>query len=249
MASPQLENGHTQIANELLEHLMMLHLPPNQWQVLLCIIRKTYGYHKKVDYIANSQIAQATGINKTHVSRAMACLEKRNLIIRKVKQVEFQKDWESWDKLPILATKLPELVTKVTNIGNNNNGEKLPILEKKLPILEQKVTSPRVTQKIKDTIQKKYIKEVDILLPEWIDKEHWSAFLEVRKLRKAPNTEFALKLIVNKLDRLKTGGENPKEILEKSIIGGWAGVFGEDERFSKKRQPPAQNIGEDGWQK
>ena len=56
MANPQLEDGYTEIANEILEALMRLHLSPNQWQVILCIIRKTYGFKKKVDYIANSQI-------------------------------------------------------------------------------------------------------------------------------------------------------------------------------------------------
>ena len=64
MAKPQPENGHTRIANEILEHLMRTHLSSNQWQVLLCIIRKTYGFQKKVDYIANKQIGEATGLGK-----------------------------------------------------------------------------------------------------------------------------------------------------------------------------------------
>ena len=82
MANPQLENGHTQIANEILEHLIKLHLSSNQWQVLLCIIRKTYGFHKKVDYIANKQIVEATGLCKAVVSRSLAKLEKMAVITR-----------------------------------------------------------------------------------------------------------------------------------------------------------------------
>ena len=94
MANPQLENGHTRIANELLGHLMMIHLSANQWQVLLCIIRKTYGFQRKVDKIANSQIMLATGLGESVVSRALKRLQETNIIIRKGKTLGLQKDWE-----------------------------------------------------------------------------------------------------------------------------------------------------------
>lgn len=96
MAKPQLEDGYTQIANEILEKLVRMHLSPNQWQVLLCIIRKTYGFHKKVDYIANFQIGNATGLGKTVVSRCLSGLADMELIRRKGKFIGFQKDWEKW---------------------------------------------------------------------------------------------------------------------------------------------------------
>jgi len=159
MASPQVENGHTRIANELLDQLARLHLSPNQWQILFFIIRKTYGFHKKADYITNAQIVEGTGIHKAHVSRAMSNLIGRQVLIRQGKLTGIQKDYEAWQKLP-------ELVTKVTQTGNNLDPEKLPELvtgvtrtgNKKLPELVTKVTSTVVTQKIKDnkdTIQKK----------------------------------------------------------------------------------------------
>lgn len=47
MARPQIEDGHTRIANEIMENLMKMYLLPSQWQVLLCIIRKTYGFQKE----------------------------------------------------------------------------------------------------------------------------------------------------------------------------------------------------------
>ncbi len=104
MARPQLEDGHTRIANEILEHLIKMHLSSNQWQVLLCIIRKTYGFHKKVDYIANFQIVEATGLCKAVVSRTLHCLSDMKLIDRKGKFIGFQKDWESWQMLAVSLT-------------------------------------------------------------------------------------------------------------------------------------------------
>ena len=157
MASPQLENGHTRIANELMEQLMKLYLAPNQWQVIVCIIRKTYGFHKKIDYITNTQICEGTGLVKSTVSRAVDILKRRGIIIRNGKHIGLQKDWEQWGKLAVRAT-------KVSETANCIDGEKLAIPQPKLAVTQPelavratKVSSPLDTQK-EDTIQKKLYK-------------------------------------------------------------------------------------------
>lgn len=166
MASPQVENGHTKIANEILEQLMKIHLSPNQWQVLICIMRKTYGYHKKVDYIANCQIIESTGLCKAVVSRVLSALEKMNIIVRYGKNIGFQKDWESWNKLAEQSTNVSRIVnlqmlaeqsTLATKLAEQSTDEKLAVSTSKLAEQSTKVSSPRVTQKKKETIQKKYI--------------------------------------------------------------------------------------------
>jgi len=154
VAQPQIENGHTKIANEILEHLMSVHLSPNQWQVLLCIIRKTYGFHKKVDYIANYQITVATNLGKTVVSRALHNLESRNMITRKGKYIGFQKDWESWAELAELPTLDVKLAEQSTPEKLAIRSPKLAILPTELAGLLTKVSSPVVAQKKKDTLTK-----------------------------------------------------------------------------------------------
>jgi len=158
MANPQLEDGHTQIANEILGALMRIYLPPNQWQVLLCIIRKTYGFKKKVDWIANFQIVEATGLGKTIVSRALKALESRHMIIRNGKTLGFQKNWELW------AVSSPaNPIAKVSNPANNEKlaiqSTELAIQSTELAIQSTKVSSPRVTQKKKETITKETIQK------------------------------------------------------------------------------------------
>jgi len=157
MANPQLEDGYTRIANELMEQLMKLYIAPNHWQVLVCVIRKTYGFRKKIDYITQTQICQGTGLVKSTVSRAINILKQRNIITRDGKYIGLQKDWEQWQKLA-------EQATKVSETANCVNGEKLAIPQQKLAIpqpelAEQltKVSSPLDTQK-KETIQKKLYK-------------------------------------------------------------------------------------------
>ena len=46
-ASPQLEDGYTRIANELIEALMRTNLSAYQSRVLWAIWRKTYGFNKR----------------------------------------------------------------------------------------------------------------------------------------------------------------------------------------------------------
>jgi len=151
MANPQLEDGYTQIANEILESLMRIQLAPNEWSVLICIIRRTYGFRKKVDYIANFQIMQCTGLRKDTVSRALRRLKAQGLITKIGKVVGFNKDWESWQNCQLRPLrKLAELPTKLAE-------------------LPTKVDSPLVTQKKKETIQKKEEEEENTSFEEYVN--------------------------------------------------------------------------------
>jgi len=150
MANPQ-PDMHTQISNEILEHLMMMPLSGNQWQVLMCIIRKTYGFHKKQDCLTNSQIIEATKLGKTVVSRCLTLLQEGNFIIRKGHIMGFQKDWEQWQ--PELAKR----ITKVSQTDNNKQEEKLATWQPELAKRITKVSHPLDIQKKKETIQKKDI--------------------------------------------------------------------------------------------
>ena len=157
MANPQLEDGYTQLANELLEHLMRLHLSPDQWRVLLCIIRKTYGFKKKVDYIANLQIQTATNLGKTVVSRALWKLETRNIITRNGKVSGLQKNWELWLEVSSLANlPSPEVSSSANPEKLAEQSTELAVQLTELAAQSTKVSSSVVTQKKKETIQKKW---------------------------------------------------------------------------------------------
>ena len=234
MANPQVENGHTKIANEILEQLVKLHLTPNQWQVLLCILRKTYGFHKKVDYIANCQIVEATGLCKSVVSRSLNALEGMKLIERKGKDIGFQKDWEKWEKLAALLTKVSSIANKSSQNrqqklaeSSTSENEKLAISSTKLAESSTKVSSPAVAQKIKETIQKK-----DIYIPPTPLKEFspefqqtFIRFIEMRKSLKKPMTDYAIKLALSKLKELASSEQEQIVIINQSIFHSWQGLF------------------------
>lgn len=93
-----------------------------------------------------------------------------------------------------------------------------------------------------------------IPLPAYIDPEAWQAFLEVRQKLKAPNTDYAQKLLLVKLLKLKSDGHDPSEVLAASIVGGWKGLFPikEDRTEASGKLPeykpePTQASKPPGW--
>jgi len=156
MANPQVEDGHTEIANELFEAIMMVPMSDYEHRVFMFILRKTYGLKKKLDWISQKQITAELGIHKCHVSRTIRKLLEKNMIInipeKNKKIMGIQKDYEQW-KLPIQVT------NKVTNIGN-----KYKELKKKLPIQVTEVTNSGnrklpIEAHTKETIQKKLLQK------------------------------------------------------------------------------------------
>ena len=151
VANPQKEDGHVDIANEIVEVLAKTYLSSYESQVLWAIFRKTYGWHKKEDWITNTQISDMTGIAESHISRTIKRLIQRKIIIRVNKKLAFQKDYDQWEKLPKQVTfkklpiqdkKLPKQVNEVTQIG-----------KKKLP--KQVYTKEKKETTTKETIQKR----------------------------------------------------------------------------------------------
>ena len=97
----QLENGYTPIANKILEDLCKINLTAYQARVIWCIFRKTYGYHKKEDWISVSQIVEFTGLKQSHVSRTKKELLLRGLIYTPMgMKIAFQKDSSLWKDIP-----------------------------------------------------------------------------------------------------------------------------------------------------
>jgi len=81
--NPQVEEGYTQIANELMEALARIKLTPIENQVLMFVIRKTYGWKKKADNISISQIVEGTGASRRMVIYAVQNLESKKILLVK----------------------------------------------------------------------------------------------------------------------------------------------------------------------
>lgn len=128
MASPQTEDGHTSIANELLDALIQFDLTKRQYKVLFAVIRKTYGWNKKTDDIASSQIAEMTGLDESNTRKTIRELAAMNMLEvsngKYAQHVGLQKDYELWtgQNNPMSGSKQPGLRVKTTRVKTTREG-------------------------------------------------------------------------------------------------------------------------------
>lgn len=179
MARPQIENGHTKIANELVEALARHNLSAYESRVLWCIFRKTYGWNKKTDRVSYTQFAAATGIDRRHISRAINSLKSRSIIICNGRGYDLeygiQKNYELWDLTPkeatVIDTNLGNGLTPKEAMNTDNNltpiqGDLTPIQGGALPkeatnLTPKEATTKAIKHLTKDTIQKKVYGEFE----------------------------------------------------------------------------------------
>jgi hypothetical protein len=62
-------------------------------------------------------------------------------------------------------------------------------------------------------------------LPDWLPQREWKDFLEMRRLRRRPTTARAEELLIQNLDRLRSLGHAPADVLNQSTENSWQGVF------------------------
>jgi|GEM_PF-699702 len=103
--NPQVENGYTAIANEIVEALSKSMQGGTEGQIIFAVLRKTYGWNKKEDKISISQLCKLTGKSKRAVIYALQNLEAKKMIVIKkttkdgLKQpntICFNKHYSEW---------------------------------------------------------------------------------------------------------------------------------------------------------
>lgn len=104
MSTPQLENGYTRIANELLEAIFKFNFGGTQIRVILCLLRNTYGYGRKECEFSNTYISDATGINKKNVALVVRSLVDGKVLeitrastFNSARRVAINKNYTEWE--------------------------------------------------------------------------------------------------------------------------------------------------------
>jgi len=218
---PQLEDGYTRIADELLEALAHTRIPGQARQIFDVIVRKTYGFSKKVDHISLSQFCLATGMGKTHVSRAINKLLSMNMIIKKdnghMITYAINKHYSTWKLLP-----------------------KKVILSKKIIRVPQKDKkgSPKKGTTIDTTTIKTFT--IYISLKQLASEEFLKTFEKWTKHRKEikkPLTPTQAEAQLKKMDKM--GIERAIAMMEHTIEKGWQGLR-EPESSGRNSDPDAK---------
>lgn len=125
MANPQIENGYTKIANEIIEKLCSYRISGEENLILWVIFRKTYGFNKKDDHIALDQFKKLTKLKKPTIQRAITKLENKKIIIVKRDSdigntYKFNKNFDEW-------AQLSKKITTKSVINKDNQGDSIKI--------------------------------------------------------------------------------------------------------------------------
>ncbi|PPS58841.1 replication protein [Pantoea eucrina] len=94
----EIEDGFTRIANELLEAVLLAGLTQHQLLVFMAVMRKTYGFNKKVDWISNEQLSKLTGMLPHKCSAAKSALVKRKILSQNGRLTGINKAIGDWEK-------------------------------------------------------------------------------------------------------------------------------------------------------
>lgn len=129
-----IENGYCKLANELLEEICKQDISGSQFQLLMAIVRCTYGYNKKSDRVTNTYLAELTGLGLSAVKSGLQKLEERNIItIQKsgiMKLVAINKmisDWQNSGSKKLAYTRNKAAIA--TNGTSRNCNHKKPQLQ------------------------------------------------------------------------------------------------------------------------
>lgn len=99
MAKPDLENGFTRIANEILEVICRCPLHGSELRCLLYIFRQTYGFKRLSIKLTGGILAKATGLTDRNCRQIIStlCEAKILAITDSAKNLfKFQKNYEKW---------------------------------------------------------------------------------------------------------------------------------------------------------
>lgn len=222
---PQVEDGYTRIANELYEVVNNSHAFPvtlTQLRIVHAVIRRTYGFNKTMDALADTQIAADTGIPRQKVNPAKHALIAMKVLVLSEdgRKIGINKAYGQWDFSARPEKKAPQ--RKAQPDGDT--------VTKKVT---QSVTKSGTHKRQKDTLPTdvgrdapKPQKRLDVTeFANQVAIETLHAFAEHRRVIRSPLTQHALKLTVDAAGKAAAElGITAEQALEEAIEAGWRTV-------------------------
>ena len=221
---------------------------------------KTAKWQKTNTVKANDQYVKKSlkwGISK--IQKAKQTLKEHGLI----DIVQRRKDGkiEGWFiKVSYLVNerKADEIKIKVQNINNTQNeqvenctsgNEETNALKEKIKCLEKELEMLKDNKK--ERKKKKQAQSYDEQIAEYTQNEDLQnalkAFLQMRSFIKKPMTEYALKLMLKKLDETGNTDDAKIAILNQSITNNWQGIFPLKDGNTKREKQPEKKYDQNGY--
>jgi len=173
----------------------------------LAILRKTYGFNKKSDFISRKQLKELTGIERAHISRTKKKLLERNMIICNSGSIGIQKDYERWGVPKQVPPKImPKQVQGGTQTGTGGYPNRHRGVPKQAPGGTQTGTKGVPKQAPSERVYKVFKENIK----ETNTKDIWDFYLktfkgiyEPRKLTKKIKKKIGTRLKEYSVDEIK----------------------------------------------
>lgn len=234
-----IDDGYTRFANELLEAIASADLTARQLKVMLAYVRKTYGFNKKTDRIADEQIAQLTGLSRQNVNKAKKELISMNCLFMDGNKIGVNREVSAWQfsKCLQVSNFVSKLETKNVSKLETLNVSKLETHKRHSLKTKENINKPPISPK---KVSQKF-DPLETELPDWLSAETWLSWVTYRKeIGKSIKFKQSVTQAINVLSRSLEKGYTPEEIINQSIASGWQGIF-EPKTPKGKPQPRPQH--------
>lgn len=238
--------------------------------LMLCELASEYNYFDQNGKLENGMfystidnINERTGLSKYQQSEALKVLDNIGIVKSVVKGIPakryFKIDVEELAKQivntsPSSCKENGKLAGEKLETKNNNR--KLINKSNNLKDKESKKEDTNNTQieHVEKTTCRKKKKTIsyDEQINEYTQNEDLQnalkAFLQMRSFIKKPMTEYALKLMLKKLDELGNNDTTKIAILNQSITHNWQGIFPLKDEYTKQEKQPEKKYDQNGYE-
>ncbi|WP_367376507.1 replication protein [Hafnia alvei] len=240
-----IDDGYTRVANELLEAIASADLTARQLKVMLAYVRKTYGFNKKTDRIADEQIAQVTGLSRQNVNKAKKELLSMNCLLLDGNKIGVNKEVSAWQFSKCLqvsnfvSKSETKCVSKLETIDVSSlETHKRHSLKDKKDNINKPPIVPQESNPKPKAKPKASLDAASAEIPEWLSRDTWLSWVSYRKeIGKTIKSAQTITQAINTLMKSREIGYQPEEIINQSIASGWVGIF-----VPKQPKAPTKHV-------
>ena len=186
-------------------------------------------------YASNEHLAEFCQCSKTKVSTAIRKLIDCGYIYVQNfdgRKRELKSRLSNFERQNIKNCKADIQNLKESNTDNNTVNNTNNTLSKK----ERKSKSKSYDEQIAEYTQNEDLQNA------------LKAFLQMRSFIKKPMTEYALKLMLKKLDEIGNTDDEKIAILNQSITNNWQGIFPLKNEYTKQEKHPEKKYDQNGYE-
>lgn len=223
-----------QLPNALIDDGVMAEMKGAALAIYILIVRKTRGWQKETDAISISQFMKFTGYGKDAVISGAEKLVSLGLVSRISRERQ-----PTLYTLSDLAEREIASLSEKPNTNNQDLSENTTgVVGKTDKSLSEKPThnNNSKTTNTKANIYKEKFNFADALVSQGADQKLISEYMEVRKAKKAVNSETAFKSLISEQQK---SGLTLNQVLEHCVVNSWKGF--KAEWVKTQNQPVQQN--------